>query len=89
VPKIGESSLLNRLSDCSPSYRVGSVGLVGGGLGERHEGVPEAVGGLSIASSGLEMPTRRKTFPMARTIGRIFILDTPQATLFLTDECKP
>jgi hypothetical protein len=58
-------------------------------VGVRHDGGSDAVAGFWIASSGLEMPTRRNTFPMARTIGRIFILDTPQATLFLTNECKP
>jgi hypothetical protein len=38
----------------------------------RQEGGSDAVIGLGAESSGLEMPTRRNTFPITRTIGRIF-----------------
>jgi hypothetical protein len=64
-------------------------GFAGVGLGLRQDGGSEAATGFIWESSGLEMPTGRNTFPMTRTTGRIFILGTVEATLFLMDELKP
>ena len=49
-----------------------SCDLIGGGAGVRQDGGSDAVIGLGAESSGLEIPTRRNTFPMTRTTGRIF-----------------
>jgi hypothetical protein len=56
------------------------------GLALRQEGGSEGTAGLIAVSSGLEIPTKRNTFPITRTKGRIFNLEHSQATLFLTND---
>jgi hypothetical protein len=58
-----------------PSVEVLSGLARGGGAGVRQDGGSDGVIGLGTASSGLEIPTRRNTFPMTRTTGRIFNLE--------------
>jgi hypothetical protein len=55
--------------------------FTGGWSGVRQEGGSDAVIGLGAESSGLEMPTRRNTFPMTRTTGRIFTSKTSELPL--------
>src|SRR5439155_22566688 len=69
--------------------RPESYGFRGGGFGVRQEGGYEGVTGFRSESSGLEIPTRRNSFPMTRTMGRIFHLSNVKPTLFLMDDPPP
>ena len=71
------------------STRRESYGFAGGGFGVRQEGGSEGVTGFRSESSGLEIPTRRNSFPMTRTMGRIFHLSNVKPTLFLMNDAPP
>jgi hypothetical protein len=70
----------------SPSKRRQEEALSGfspEALAVFHEGGSEGVSRFGIESSGLDIPTRRSTFPIARTTGCIEVLSKFNVTLFL------